>query len=81
MNQAVFFVFLGGAIVPLYLARKFGRSSMGILSALLALFLVLHAFYHFAESFGFDLFSDVVFEPLSVIFLFSFALYVYRKGA
>ena len=81
LNQAVFVIFLAGALVPLYLARKFGKSSLGILSVTLALFLVLHGFYHLAESAGLDLYADVVFEPFSVVFLFGFAVYLYRKSA
>lgn len=81
LNQAVFVVFLAGAFVPLYLARKFGQTSLGIMSMLLAVFLVFHGFYHLAASFGLDFYSDVVFEPLSVGFLFVFAVYFYRKNA
>ena len=81
LNQVIFIVFLAGAVVPLYLTKKFGRSAYGVLSLMLAVFLLLHGFYHLSESLQFDFFADVIFEPTSVLFLLAFALYYYRKSA
>ena len=80
LNQVVFVIFVSGAIVPLYLVKKLGRTSFGIMSALLAAFLVFHGLYHFSGSLDLDFYSDVVLEPLSTVFLLSFAIYMYKKG-
>ena len=81
LNQIIFIVFVAGASVPVYLTRKFGRSVLGVLSLLLALFLLFHGFYHLTEAFELDFYADVVLEPASAICLLGFAAYYYRKSA
>ncbi|MDA4131043.1 MAG: hypothetical protein OK457_09755 [Thaumarchaeota archaeon] len=43
---------------------------------LLAVFLLVHGFYHVAEYFGNDFLSDGILNPVSILFLLAFTIYV-----
>jgi hypothetical protein len=43
---------------------------------LLAIFLLVHGFYHVAEYLGNDFFSDDILEPISILLLFAFTIFV-----
>ncbi len=72
-------LFLVG-IVPILIASRVRISSLRIMSSLLGLFAITHGLYHLAEAYGLDFLSDVVFEPVSVVFLLAFGLYYSKKG-
>ncbi len=67
-------------MVPILIAFKVKIPSLRIMSLLLGLFAITHGFYHLSETFGIDLLSDVILEPLSVVFLLAFGLYYSKKG-
>ncbi len=67
-------------LVPILIAFKVRIPSLRIVSLLLGLFAITHGLYHLSEAFGFDLLSDVIFEPSSVVFLLGFGLYYSKKG-
>ena len=47
-----------------------------ISTLLLGIFLLVHGFYHVAEYIGNDFFSDNILEPVSILLLFAFTVYV-----
>ncbi len=47
-------------------------------SIILGSFLLLHGLYHLSEYFGNDFLSDDILEPVSILFLASFAVYVWK---
>jgi hypothetical protein len=67
-------------IVPIFIALRVKVHSLRIMSLLLGLFAITHAFYHLAEAYGIDFASDIILEPISVIFLLAFGLYYSKKG-
>ncbi len=67
-------------VVPILIAIKVKIPSLRIVSLLLGLFAITHGLYHLSEALGFDILSDVIFEPSSVVFLLAFGLYYSRKG-
>ena len=72
--------FFGVAIVPLYIAFRSKIASLRILSLLLGLFAVAHGIYHLSFDISQSYLGEVVFEPMSVIFLLAFGLYYSKKG-
>ncbi len=67
-------------IIPILIAVRVKIPSLRIISLLLGLFAITHGLYHLAEAFGVDLLSDVILEPVSVVFLLAFGLYYSKKG-
>src|SRR5271169_4308595 len=47
-----------------------------ISTLLLGLFLLVHGFYHVAEYYGNDFYSDNILDPTSILLLLGFTLYV-----
>lgn len=72
--------FFGVAIVPFYIAIRSKIAPLRILSLLLGLFAVAHGIYHLTFDISQSYLGDVIFEPMSVIFLFVFGLYYTKKG-
>ncbi|MFY9795467.1 MAG: hypothetical protein WCC17_25675 [Candidatus Nitrosopolaris sp.] len=64
-------VILVAAAVPIYLTLKL-RNNLRKLTAILSIFILMHAVYCWLDFFGFDLLSDGVFEPLSAAVLLFF---------
>ena len=80
LNQGIFLIFAVATFIPAYITKKLGKTSLGILSATLAVFAITHGLYHLAESLEMDFLADVIVEPLSAAMLAIFALYFYMKG-
>lgn len=72
--------FFGVAIVPFYIAFRSKIQPLRILSLLLGLFAVAHGIYHLSFDISQSYLGEVVFEPMSVIFLLAFGLYYTKKG-
>jgi hypothetical protein len=80
LNISIFVIFLGASIIPFYAARRLGKTTLGLVSLVLALFAVTHGVYHLLFVIGmFDL-SIVVFGPMSAALLLVFAVYLFRTG-
>ena len=67
-------VILFSAVVPIYLTLKL-KDNLRKLTAILAIFILVHAVYHIMGFFGFDLLADGVFEPLSAAVLIFFGIF------
>ena len=72
--------FFGVAIVPFYITYRSKIQPLRILSLLLGLFAVAHGIYHLSFDISQSYLGEVVFEPMSVIFLLAFGLYYTKKG-
>lgn len=72
--------FFAVAIIPFYIVYRSKKKSLRILSLLLGIFAVTHAIYHLSFTISQSYLGEVVFEPMSVIFLFAFGLYYSKKG-
>jgi hypothetical protein len=70
-------VILLAAAVPIYFTLKL-RGNLRKLTAILSVFILMHAVYCWLDFFGFDLLSDGVFEPVSAAVLVSFGMFYYR---
>jgi hypothetical protein len=70
-------VILLAAAVPIYFTLKL-RGNLRKLTAILSVFILMHAVYCWLDFFGFDLLSDGVFEPLSAAVLVFFGMFYYR---
>jgi len=70
-------VILLAAAVPIYFTLKL-RGNLRKLTAILSVFISMHAVYCWLDFFGFDLLSDGVFEPLSAAVLVFFGMFYYR---
>jgi hypothetical protein len=75
-----FAAFIAVAVVPLYISFRVKPRSLRIISALLGIFAVTHGLYHLADAVSQGFLADVVFEPISVVFLLAFGLYYSKKG-
>jgi hypothetical protein len=67
-------------LIPLLMAIRLKVRSLRLLSLFLGLFAITHAFYHLSEAYSADFFSDVILEPVSIVFLLAFGLYYSKKG-
>lgn len=70
-------VILLAAAVPIYFTVKL-RGNLRKLTAILSVFILMHAVYCWLDFFGFDLLSDGVFEPVSAAVLVFFGMFYYR---
>lgn len=80
ISIATWVSFFGVAIVPFYIAFRSKIQPLRILSLLLGLFAVAHGIYHLSFDISQPYLGEVVFEPMSVIFLLAFGLYYTKKG-
>ena len=69
-------VILLAAAIPIYLTIKL-NSELRRLTAILSIFIFIHAVYQIVSFFGFDILADGIFEPLSaaVLLFFGFTYY------
>ena len=80
LNFLAWVALFGVGIVPLVISIRVKIFSLRVLSLLLGLFAVLHGLYHLTEAYGLDFYSDVVLEPISVVFLLAFGVYYSKKA-
>ncbi len=80
LNFLAWAALFGVGIVPLLIFIRVKILSLRILSLLLGLFAITHGLYHLTEAYGLGFFSDVILEPVSVVFLLAFGLYYSRKA-
>ena len=66
-------VILLAAIVPIYLTIKL-KDNLKKLTAILSIFILIHAVYQIVGFYGFDLFAEGIFEPLSAAVLIFFGI-------
>lgn len=66
-------VILLAAVVPIYLTIKL-KNNLKKLTAVLSIFILMHAVYHIVGFLGFNLLAEGVFEPLSVAVLIFFGI-------
>jgi len=66
-------VILLASIVPIYLTIKL-KEDLKKLTALLSIFILIHAVYQIVGYYGFDLLAEGVFEPLSAAVLMFFGI-------
>ena len=69
-------VILLAAAVPIYFTIRL-KNNLRKLTAILSIFILMHAVYCWLDFFGFDLLSDGVFEPLSAPVLVFFGISYY----
>jgi len=69
-------VALLAAAIPIYLTVKL-NNNLRQLTAILSIFILVHAVYSWLGFFGFDFLSDCVFEPLSAAVLMLFGIFYY----
>jgi hypothetical protein len=69
-------VILLAAAIPIYLTIKL-NNNLRKLTAILSIFILIHAAYCWLDYFGFDFLSDGVFEPLSAAALLFFGISYY----
>jgi hypothetical protein len=67
------FLILLAAVVPIYLTIKL-KDNLKKLTAILSIFIIIHAVYQLVGFFGLTLLADGVFEPLSVGVLIFFGI-------
>ena len=60
-------------IVPIYLTIKL-KDNLKKLTAILSIFILIHAVYQIVGFYGFDLFAEGIFEPLSAAVLIFFGI-------
>jgi len=72
-------VILIAAAVPIYLTLKL-HGELKRLTALLSVFIFVHAIYQIVGLYGFDLLADSIFEPLSAAVLIYFGVIYYGKA-
>ena len=70
-------VILLAAAIPIYLTINL-NNNLRKLTAILSIFILIHAVYCWLDYFGFDFLSDGVFEPLSAAALLFFGISYYR---
>ncbi|MBO0888878.1 hypothetical protein J2P12_07240 [Candidatus Bathyarchaeota archaeon] len=80
LNFLAWAALFGVGIVPLVISIRVKIFSLRVLSLLLGLFAIFHGLYHLTEAYGLDFYSDVVLEPISVVFLLAFGVYYSRKA-
>lgn len=66
------FIF-AAAVIPLYLSFKL-KDTLRKLSIALAIFILIHGFYHIFGSLGNDFLASSVFEPISAAALVAFGI-------
>ncbi|MFY9796713.1 MAG: hypothetical protein WAJ93_13580, partial [Candidatus Nitrosopolaris sp.] len=69
-------VILLAAAIPIYLTLNL-NNNLRKLTAILSIFILIHAVYCWLDYFGFDFLSDGVFEPLSAAVLLFFGISYY----
>ena len=69
-------IILLAAAIPIYLTIKL-NNNLRKLTAVLSIFILIHAVYCWLDYFGFDFLSDGVFEPLSAAALLFFGISYY----
>jgi len=69
-------VILLAAVIPIYLTVRL-KNDLRKLTAILSIFILIHAVYCWLDYFGYDLLSDGVFEPLSAAALLFFGICYY----
>ena len=69
-------VILLAAAIPIYLTIRL-NNNLRKLTAILSIFILIHAVYCWLDFFGFDLLADGVFEPLSAAVLIFFGISYY----
>jgi hypothetical protein len=69
-------VILLAAAIPIYLTIRL-NDNLRKLTAILSIFILIHAVYCWLDYFGFNFLSDGVFEPLSAAVLIFFGIYYY----
>ena len=79
LNLLAWIALFGVGIVPLVISVRVKVRSVRIISLLLGLFAMVHGLYHLSEAYGMDFYSDVILEPLSVVFLLAFGVYYSKK--
>lgn len=72
-------IILTVSAIPAYLSLKLKDGSLRRLTALFAIFLVVHGFYHVAMTLGFGFIGAKVLQPLSVVILIVFGLAYLKK--
>jgi hypothetical protein len=70
-------VALLAAAIPIYLTIRL-NNNLRKLTAILSIFIIIHALHSWLEYFGYDFLSDGVFEPLSASVLLFFGIYYYE---
>lgn len=80
LNFLAWIALFAVGIVPLFMAFRVRVQSLRILSLLLGLFAITHAFYHLADAYAFDFLADTILEPISIVFLLGFGIYYSKKG-
>ena len=70
-------VALLAAAIPIYLTIRL-NNNLRKLTAILSIFILMHAVYCWLDFFGFDFLSDGVFEPLSAAILMFFGISYYE---
>jgi len=69
-------VALFAAAIPIYLTMRL-NDNLRKLTAILSIFILMHAAYCWLNYFGFDFLSDGIFEPLSAAVLMLFGIFYY----
>jgi len=69
-------VALLAAAIPIYLTVKL-NNNLRQLTAILSIFILVHAVHSWLGFFGFDFLSDGVFEPISAAVLMLFGIFYY----
>lgn len=69
-------VILLAAAIPIYLTIRL-KNNLRNLTAILSIFILIHAAYCWLDFFGFDFLSDAIFEPLSAAVLVFFGIFYY----
>jgi hypothetical protein len=69
-------VILLAAVIPIYLTIRL-NNNLRKLTAILSIFILIHAVYCWLDFFGFNFLSDGVFEPLSAAVLLFFGISYY----
>jgi hypothetical protein len=69
-------VALLAAAIPIYLTVRL-NNNLRQLTAILSIFILVHAVHSWLDFFGFDFLSDGVFEPLSAAVLMLFGIFYY----
>ena len=80
LNFLAWVALFGVGIVPLIISFRVKVRSLRIISLLLGLFAITHGLYHLSEAYSMDFFSDVILEPISVLFLLAFGIYYSKKA-
>lgn len=72
-------IILGAAAIPIYLTAKLS-GDLKRLTAILSVFIFIHATYQIVSFYGFKVLADSVFEPLSAAVLIFFGLTYYGQS-